>query len=75
MAIKKFVTLEDMVDQGKLVIRKAIGELRIKQYKKSTKPGTSGTCGYGWCKYMIFMKKTDLEATWKLLLSKGAIEG
>lgn len=64
-----------LVEQGAMVIRKEDHSFKIKQFKKSTKPGTSGNLTYGWCKYMNCKDLNHMLEVWNDLISKGAIEG
>jgi len=66
---------EQLVNQGILVIRKDEFNLRIKQYKRATKPGESGSCGYGWCKYRSFISKEEFNRVFDELIKNGAVEG
>ena len=66
---------EQLVNQGILVLRKDEYCLRIRQYKRATKPGESGSCGYGWCKYRTFINKDEFNRVWDELIKNGAVEG
>jgi hypothetical protein len=72
---KEILSNEKLVESGKLVIRKEETRLLIKNYRKATKPGTSGHCGWGWGMLYKVDSIEGLNELWDELIEKGAVEG
>jgi hypothetical protein len=75
MPLNEVLINSELVDQGKLVIRKDTDLLRIKFYRKNPKLSESGTVVYGWTKWEDYISLYALTQAWHKLLNDGAIEG
>lgn len=75
MPISDLKTNEELVERGILVIRRRDHNLQIWNYRRATKPGETGYCGYGWGKYKSYNNLDELNQDWDMLIKNGAVEG